>query len=124
MDITPLLSETRQLIQSYGGGGFKIAQKEYVGPVIVLPDQTFSWQMAAAPSLCLEDLALIETYAAQIDLLIIGGGKSSLFVPPLLRDRLRKLHITIDAMDTGAAVRTFNVLLAEERRVAAALMAL
>jgi uncharacterized protein len=59
-----------------------------------------------------------------VEVLLLGTGTRHEFVPPSLRRRLRDAGIVIDTMDTGAACRTYNVLVAEDRRVAAALIAL
>jgi uncharacterized protein len=60
---------------------------------------------------------------AEVDLLLIGCGRRMALVPPALRQTVRDGGVVIDSMDTGAACRTYNVLLAEDRRVAAALIA-
>ena len=124
MDITPVIAETQQLIQGYGHGGFRIAETEWNGSVLVLPAQTQAWDVSVFSEISLATLQPLITHAAEIELLLIGCGAAQGFIPPSLRDELRRHGIVVDAMDTGAACRTFNVLLAEERRVAAALIAI
>ena len=62
--------------------------------------------------------------APAVEFLVIGCGARAMLVPPALRQELRDAGLRLDAMDTGAACRTYNVLLAEDRRVAAALIPL
>ena len=61
--------------------------------------------------------------ADQIEVLLVGTGRDLVPLQPGLRQALRERQIAAEAMSTGAAVRTFNVLLAENRAVAAALIA-
>ena len=116
-DVTPLVPAGRKLITAYGNGGFRIAGESVAGSVLVFPEAVLAWDAA----LTAESLAPVA--AAKVEILLIGCGRSMAFIEPALRAELRKSGVVIDAMDTGAAVRTFNVLLAEERRVAAALVA-
>ena len=120
MDITPLVPVGRQLITSYGDGGFRVSGVFFTGPVIILPDRTLSWPVPSFADLTLEALALIVEAAPRI--LILGTGPRQELIPPPLRRALREAGIVIEAMDTGAACRTYNVLLTEERSVAAALL--
>jgi uncharacterized protein len=125
MDITPLVPEGRQIIESYGSGRFRIAGQVHQGSVLVFPDRTESWSVASS------DMASEATLAAvlaagnrgEVELLLIGCGLRLVPVAQPLRLALRAAGIGVEPMDTGAACRTFNVLLAEGRRVAAALIA-
>jgi uncharacterized protein len=120
VDITPRLAADRQVVQAYGGGGFRISQARHEGGVIVFPDRVMAWPLRAMAELTLDSLAPVR--GAGAELLLIGCGRSMAAIPPALRQAVRAWGVVIDAMDTGAACRTYNVLLAEERRVAAALM--
>ncbi|MBM3485176.1 MAG: hypothetical protein FJX67_00870 [Alphaproteobacteria bacterium] len=122
-DITPLVPEGRQVIQSYGGGGFRIAGTSHAGSVLVLPDRTRAWPVTAMAELTFETLAPVWETGAAVSVLLIGTGPRAAFLPAALRAALKDRGIVADVMATGAACRTFNVLLAEDRRVAAALMA-
>lgn len=123
MDITPLVPAGRQLIQGYGDGGFTIAEARWTGSVLVLPRRTFAWPVATLAEA--DQASLAELFAAEPrpDILLVGCGKRGSPVPPELRAALRAAGMVVDTMDTGAACRTFNVLLTEDRRVAAALIA-
>lgn len=121
MDITPRLGPDRQLIQAYGGGGFRISQVRYEGGVLVFPDRVLPWPLRGVGELDAESLAPLQ--GAGVELLLIGCGRAAAPIPPALRQVVRAWGAVIEAMDTGAACRTYNVLLSEERRVAAALIA-
>ena len=120
MELTPQSSAGRQLIERYGPGGFRVSGVVFTGPVLVFPDRTIPWE-AAAPTLA--GLApLVEQ--GGIEVILLGMGRRGAPVAPALRATLKARGIGVEAMDTGAACRTYNVLLAEDRRVAAALVPL
>ena len=124
MDITPFVPGDRQVIQSYGPGRFRITGDEYASAVIVFPEHTLAWSVGCFEDispLCLDAVLGAET---PVEVLIIGCGARMQPVPSALRDALRGHGIGCDAMETGAACRTYNVLLSEGRRVAAALIPL
>ena len=111
-------------IQAHRDGGFTIAGVRHEGSVLVLPERTLPWPVRALDAVTLESLARSSRPRPALDLLVLGCGAA--FGQPAadLRAALRARGIVIEAMDTRAACRTFNVLLAEDRRVAAALIAL
>ena len=113
-----------QAIESYGPNRFRISGIDYAGSVIVLPDGTRPWDVADMAEVSVERLQGVIDAAPPVEILLIGCGAQLLQVPPPLRASLREHGIGVDAMDTGAACRTYNVLSAEMRRVAAALVAL
>ncbi|MBM3733750.1 MAG: hypothetical protein FJW24_09880 [Acidimicrobiia bacterium] len=121
MDITPLVPSGRQVIEAYGGGGFVIAGARHAGSVLVWPDRAAPWNVAAA-DIGEESLAPLFT-APLPEILVIGCGPRFLPAPVALRAAIRARGPALEWMDTGAACRTFNVLLAEGRPVAAALIA-
>ena len=121
MDVTPVIPAGRQLIKGYGDLGFTISGTRWEGSVLVFPDQTVPWNAASLADVTEESLAPV--LAARPQLLLLGCGVSMVPVPQALRLALRSAGITLEIMDTGAACRTFNVLLAEDRLVAAALIA-
>jgi len=110
----------RQVIQGYGDGRFRISGAVHAGPVIVTIHKVFAWDVPNLSALTLESLA--PARGAEVDILLLGCGATASMVPASLREALRKEGIALDTMGTGAACRTFNVLSAEARRVAAALM--
>jgi len=124
MDITPLVPQGSQVIDSYGPGRFRIAGIIHEGSVLVLPDRTVAWAAKAVDELTVADFVEIVAADPSCEILLLGCGERMRLPPQALRIELRGHGIAIDPMDTGAACRTFNVLLAEGRRVAAALIAL
>ena len=124
MDVTPLIREGQQIIQSYAAGTFRVSGVSYEDALIVAPAQTVSWKNAPQ-SLNELDVSHFEALLAQsadIDVLLFGTGAKMQFIPPKLRQALSTQGLPIDVMDTGAACRTYNVLMAEGRRVVAVLM--
>ncbi len=122
MDITPPIHAGRQVIQGYGGGGFRISEQRWTGPVIVLPEQTHAWPVESLEKMSSETLSVLQSHEPAIELLLLGCGARIAQIDAGLRQSVRDWGIVIETMDTGAACRTFNVLLSEERRVAAALL--
>ncbi len=124
MDVTPLVPKGRQLIQSYGDNGFRISGTRYEGSVWILPEQTIAWPVSAISDVSPDSLKELLALASQhVRILLIGTGTSMLPLPSSWRAMAREADVAIEAMDTGAASRTYNVLLTEERSVAAALIA-
>lgn len=123
MDVTPLVRKGQQIIQSYAGGAFKVSGVRYDGAVIVYPEETVVWPISGGfQSLVFEDFAGIITRRAALDVVLLGCGPRMAFLPPDLKAALRAGGVVVETMDTGAAARTYNVLMAEGRRVAAALL--
>jgi uncharacterized protein len=122
MDVTPLVREGRQIIESYGDGGFKVSGVAFTGPVIIFPERSIEWPGATAEGLSVDLLSPIFEGEDVPEILLLGCGPKIVFVPPSLRAAIRERGPVVDAMDTGAACRTYNILMTEERRVAAALL--
>jgi uncharacterized protein len=118
MELTPQIQAGRQVIERYAGAGFRVSGIVYTGPVLVFPDQTLAW---ADPAISEQGLQPIIAHGG-IELLLLGLGRVMRPVDPPLRRALKAHGIAVEAMDTGAACRTYNVLLAEDRRIAAALL--
>ena len=112
----------RAPIDTYGNGGFRFAGMSHRGGILALPSGIYGWD-APLPE-ALDELALARVFAEAdaIDILLIGTGAQMVMLRRPLRERLRAVQIIADPMSTGAAVRTFNVILAENRAVAAALL--
>ncbi len=124
LDITPLVPQGRQFIQRYRDGIFRITEIDYKGPVLVTPERTQLWAAPEVADLTLEDFQpLLETPGA-VELVLLGCGARMALPPPTLRARLKEAGLVLEPMDTGAACRTYNVLMGEDRRVAAALLPL
>ena len=124
MDITPPVAAGRQLIQGYGDGGFRISGARHKGSILVWPRQTMPWSVDDIANLTLEDLAPIRDAAEPVGVLLLGCGATGTLISPKFRAQVRAWGAVIEAMDTGAACRTYNVLMSEDRDVAAALIAI
>ena len=113
----------RAPIEAYGNGGFRFAGMSHRGSLLCLPSGIYGWEAPAPDALDEESLARVFAEADKIEILLVGTGTELRPLSPALRDRCRAEKIVAEPMATGAAVRTFNVLLAEGRAVAAALIA-
>ena len=110
-------------IDAYGKGGFAFAEMSHRGSLLCLPDAIWAWPVTTATEIDEHTLSRVFAAAGSIDTLIVGTG-TDVWVPPhRLRDALRAVHIGLDAMQTGPAIRTYNIMIGERRRVAAALIA-
>ena len=110
-------------IEAYGAGGFRFAGLSHRGSLLCLPDGIWAWPVASPKEVTAATLGLVFERAAQLDLLILGTGRDLWIVPPDLREGLRGHSLKWEAMPTSAAIRTYNVLVVEGRRVAAGLIA-
>ncbi len=112
------------LIEAHGGGGFRFAGMSHRGSLLCLPDGIWAWPVASPAALTREMLSLVFSRADQLDFFILGTGDTVWIVPDRSRARFREAQISFDAMTTGPAVRTYNVMLMEGRRVGAGLIAI
>ena len=110
-------------IDAYGGGGFRFAGMSHRGSLLCLPGGIWAWPVAAPAALTEESLALAFAHADDLDFFIVGTGNAPWIMPQPLRARFREAHISADTMTTGPAMRTYNVMLMEGRRVGAGLIA-
>ena len=110
-------------IEAYGNGGFAFAEMSHRGSLLCLPDAIWAWPVTRPDEINEVTLQRVIANAANIDTLIVGTGNEVWIPPSWLRDRLRKVSVVIDAMQTGPAIRTYNIMIGERRRVAAALIA-
>ena len=111
MRVSAIEFPLRQPIDSYGPGFFRIGGEVFWGPVALLPSGGKSWTGKF-------DCSPAETELDQIDLVVVGTGAEFMPIPEVFLDGLRKIGIETEAMPTPAACRTYNMLLAEGRRVA------
>src|SRR4051795_2687546 len=110
-------------IEAYGKGGFAFADMSHRGSLLCLPDAIWAWPVTRPDEINEVTLQRVIANAATIDTLIVGTGNEVWIPPSWLRERLRKVRVVIDAMQTGPAIRTYNIMIGERRRVAAALIA-
>jgi uncharacterized protein len=110
-------------IEAYGNGGFAFAEMSHRGSLLCLPDAIWAWPVVKPEEIDRTSLARIFAAANGIDTLIIGTGTEVWLPPSDLRAALRRVDVVLDAMLTGPAIRTYNIMMGERRRVAAALIA-
>lgn len=110
-------------VDAYGKGGFAFAGMSHRGSLLCLPDGLWAWPVASAADIDAAALEPVFAVAGAIELFILGSGKDFWLMPPSLRDRFSAVGMAVEVMTTGAAVRTYNILLGERRRVAAGLIA-
>lgn len=113
----------RAPIEAYGHGGFRFAGMSHRGSLLCLGEAIVGWPVTTAEGLTLDDFALLLSEPSSIELLLLGTGRDFMLPSTSLRNGLRDAGIRIEPMDTGAACRTYNVLLGEGRPVGAALIA-
>lgn len=123
MDITPLIPEGRQIVEGYGGGRFRISGAVHDGSVLVTPQRTLGWAVRRWEEVDLASLEPLFSLDEALEILILGCGPTIAQIPRPLREAVRARGPVLEAMDSGAACRTYNVLMSEERRVGAALIA-
>ncbi|MFZ0093181.1 MAG: MTH938/NDUFAF3 family protein [Pseudolabrys sp.] len=111
------------LIDAYGDGGFRFAGMSHRGSLLCFPDGIWAWPVDDVAELTVDALSAAFERAQSLDFFLIGAGREPWTLPGDLRQRFRELSLSVDAMATGAAVRTYNILLAENRRVGAGLIA-
>jgi uncharacterized protein len=112
------------LIDAHGGGGFRFAGMSHRGSLLCLPDGIWAWPVTAPAELTEEALSQVFDRAENLDFFVLGTGPAPWIMPQPLRTRFRDARISADCMATGPAVRTYNVMLMENRRVGAGLIAI
>jgi len=124
MDITPLIPAGRQIIEAYGDGGFRVSGQRYEGPLLVFPHYCVGWnidfQGEIPPAFMDQIFDIGKTHP--IHILLLGTGTSIRPASKEIKALCQRFNIVIEPMDTGAACRTYNVLLAEGRNICAALL--
>ena len=110
-------------IEAYGTGGFRFADMSHRGSLLCLPSGLWAWPVTRPDQIDDASLTPVFAEAAEIDLFILGSGPQMWPMPEALRWRMRDAQIGVEILSTGAAIRTYNILLGERRRVAAGLIA-
>lgn len=124
VDITPVLAQGAQRIDGYGDGGFTVSGAWHEGSLIVYPEHTQPWDINVDDSILDADFSMFIKAVNPPEIVLVGAGHSGIAVPLDWRNAFREAGIGVEVMDTGAACRTYNVLLAEGRMVAAALQSI
>lgn len=114
----------RQGVTGYRPGGFRIGKTWHEGHLLLLPASVASWPIGSIDELSEASLVVLRDVQPPADILLLGMGATASLVSPELRRTLGSWGLSVEPMTTPAACRTFNLLLAEERRVVAALFAM
>ncbi|WP_341701944.1 Mth938-like domain-containing protein [Ferrovibrio sp.] len=122
MDLLPRIPSDRQFVNAYGDGGFRISGRHWMQPVLVFPACTLAWEVRGFSDMSLESLLPVFDAEPAVELLLVGCGTSIAYLPKDLRGAIRERGVVMEPLDTGAACRTYNLLMGEGRRVAAALI--
>jgi uncharacterized protein len=122
MEIEPVAPDRRLLVQGYRAGGFSIAGMRHDGAIVLTPEHARPWHGASPDAIDASGLGSLRTAEPPVDLLIIGTGARFRPLSPAVTAELRSWGIVVEAMATPSACRTYNVLVADGRRVAAALL--
>jgi len=110
-------------IDAYGDGGFRFAGMSHRGSLLCFPDGIWAWPVGNITELSASALQAAFDRAGSLDFFLVGAGRDPWVLPERLREQFREVSLSVDSMPTGAAVRTYNILLAENRRVGAGLIA-
>jgi uncharacterized protein len=110
-------------IDAYGNGGFRFGGMSHRGSLLCFPDGIWAWPVNSVADLNEKALAPVLAHADLLDVFLIGAGRDLWVLPAPLRALFHDRSISVDVMTTGAAVRTYNILLAENRRAGSGLIA-
>jgi len=113
----------RAPIDAYGNGGFRFAGMSHRGSILCLSNSIVSWDATDPDLLTVDSFAQVLAETGLLRALLLGTGRRQVFPSPQVRAAFRDAGIALEPMDTGAACRTYNVLLAEDRPVGAGLIA-
>ena len=122
MDQDRFLPE-RAPIESYGNGGFRFAGMSHQGSLLILANGMHAWSPIRFSDVTTDDFASVLSAEKRPAFLLFGTGPEMHFPSPDLRKAFAEAGVALEAMTTGSAVRTYNILLAEKRDVTAALLA-
>jgi uncharacterized protein len=113
----------RVTIDGYGNGGFRFANMSHRGSILVTASGIHDWRPRSVADITTDDLVLLGEEKEPVDLFILGSGRQMEMLPKSIRSMLTDICSSLEVMSTGAAVTTYNILLAEGRRVSAGLIA-
>lgn len=113
----------RHLIDSILDGGFRFAEMSHSGSILLLPSGVFAWLPQSVNEISVSSFEQVVASKLKVDFLLVGSGDTTFRLPETVRWAFNASNIRCDVMSTAAAARTYNIMLAENRRVAAALIA-
>jgi uncharacterized protein len=110
-------------ITAYGNGGFRFADMSHRGSVLCSPTGIYAWSAASIQDLSAPEIAFIFDRLKPPITVLLGTGEQQIWPAPAIYEAFANAGIGIEPMSTGAAARTYNILIAEKRPIAAALIA-
>jgi uncharacterized protein len=110
-------------VTAYGNGGFRFAEMSHRGSILCLPSGIYAWGVTSAEALTAADFDFILSSLEPAIALLLGTGETQVWPAPEIYAAFANAGIAVEPMSTGAAARTYNILIAEKRRIAAALIA-
>ncbi|WP_091739931.1 Mth938-like domain-containing protein [Phenylobacterium immobile] len=112
-------------VDAYGSGGFRLSGARHEGSVLIVQDAVWAWPVTSLAEVTPAAIAsVISAGASEVEFLLLGVGARNAQPSRETRDALRAAGIGLEFMDTPAAAKLYNVLTAEGRRLACALIAL
>ncbi len=110
-------------VTAYGNGGFRFAEMSHRGSILCLPSGIYAWAATSAQTLGSDDVDFLLSRLEAPITVLLGMGEKQLWPQPEIYSAFAKAGIGLEPMSTGAAARTYNILIAEKRPIAAALIA-
>ena len=110
-------------ITAYGNGGFRFADMSQRGSILCLPSGIYAWDVSAAEALQASDFDFLLSAVELPITVLFGTGSEQVWPPSDISQAFAKAGVGLEPMSTGAAARTYNIMIAEKRRIAAALIA-
>ncbi|MFZ4124997.1 MAG: Mth938-like domain-containing protein [Rickettsiales bacterium] len=123
-DIMPPTAAHLLKVDSYGDQGFSINGRLHTQSVLLFPERALAWDRHTISDWTIDDFTEVLSTIPPVEVLLLGTGKAHQFVHPDLKKSFKAKGIGVDSMDTGAACRTYNILLSEGRKVAALLLSI
>jgi len=123
LDITPIVTDDRLMIQSYGDGRFEVNGHIVDGSILLYEGRVDPWEVSSSNDITQEALEPLLAHAEKYDILLVGCGETSKMPPKNLREAVKEKGLVLEWMNSGAAARTFCAMQIEDRRVLAAIIA-
>lgn len=123
MEFHPAEVGDRVPLEAYGDGGFRLGGGRIDGSIMLLPERADPWPVNDLSEVKLKDLAPVLSLGNAIEFVLIGTGEDMTRPPAEVMKAFAELNIGVEFMATGAACRTYNLLISEGREIAAVLIA-
>jgi uncharacterized protein len=113
----------RAPIDAYGNGGFRFAGMSHRGSILCMPSGIYGWSVETPNEITADSIARLLDHEEEFEVLLVGTGRDLVPLSPVLKAAIHERGSRLDVMSTGAVIRTYNIMLGENRSVAAALLA-